>query len=100
MKNLMTIFKLSHKNTSQERIRRMAEAFQRERAHYARSYEKWQQGGDERTGPRQGVREDWSWSKSDWDAWKNADRSRSQTFQGYSTSPFAQHYRTLGLDEY
>ena len=76
----------------------MAEAFQRERAHHSRGYEKWQ--GEEKTDPRQGVRDDWSWTKSDWDAWKKAEHSRFQTSQRPSRSPFAHHYRALGLDEY
>lgn len=81
-----------------ERIRRMAEAFRRERAHYSRSYEKWQEGGEEDSDPQQGSRDDWTWTKTDWDAWKNADRGRFQTSQHPWKSPYAHHYKVLGLD--
>ena len=77
----------------------MAEAFQRERAHHTRGYEKWHESG-EKMDPRQGVRDDWSWTKSDWDAWKTAEQNRFQTFQRPSRSPIAHHLRALGLDEY
>ena len=77
----------------------MAEAFQRERAHHTRGYEKWHESG-EKTDPRQGVRDDWSWTKSDWDAWKASEQNRFQTFQRPSRSPSAHHLRALGLDEY
>ncbi|KAI5078402.1 hypothetical protein GOP47_0006073 [Adiantum capillus-veneris] len=82
-----------------ERMRRMAEAFHRERAHYTRSYERWQEAAENSGDPKPGTRDDWSWTKSDWETWKNADPGRSGTSQRSWGSPYAKHYRTLGLDE-
>eukprot|EP00250_Pteridium_aquilinum_P016662 c23228_g1_i2 orf=644-1474(+) len=80
-----------------ERMRRMAEAFNRERAHYARSYEKWQDARKDSGDPQPGARDDWSWTKADWDTWRNTDRQ--QTSQHSWGSPYAKYYKTLGLDE-
>lgn len=82
-----------------ERMRRMAEAFHRERAHYSHSYEKWQEAREDSGDPQPGARDDWSWTKSDWEKWRNADRGRYQASQHPRRSPYAQYYRTLGLDE-
>lgn len=83
-----------------ERMRRMAEAFHRERAHYSHSYEKWHEAREDPGNRQPGSRDDWSWTKSDWETWRNADRGRYQTSQRTRGSPYAQHYKTLGLDEH
>lgn len=82
-----------------ERMRRMAEAFHRERAHYTRSYERWQEATQNPEEEQTSTRDDWSWTKSDWETWKNADRGRHGTSQRSWGSPNAKYYRTLGLDE-
>ncbi|KAH7444930.1 hypothetical protein KP509_02G098600 [Ceratopteris richardii] len=78
-----------------ERMRRMTEAYHRGRSQYTRTYEKWQEEGEKSGGPQTQPRDDWSWTKADWEAWKNATRGRYETFPG---SPNSKYYETLGLD--
>lgn len=86
-----------------ERIRRMQEAFYKEREAYARCYkkwyEKWQEGGRTKAkSDQQAGREDWYWERADWEAWRNAEKGRFESPQRYHKSPQAHHYDVLGLD--
>ncbi|KAH7276934.1 hypothetical protein KP509_39G027200 [Ceratopteris richardii] len=82
-----------------ERMRRMAEAFHRERAQYAQGFERWQESARNPGGPYGWPRGNWSWTTRDWEEWNDANNGRQGTSQNFWGSPYAKYYKILGLDE-